>query len=63
MDPGIWKVTSQYIDGVWMYAIFRLRDINKEDNPSNREYANIYSESRAEMLDMADQMNAPNFLY
>ena len=58
MNPGTWKVTWQYIGGVKMYAVYRLRDINEVDHSGNREYATGYSENREGMQETADQMNS-----
>ena len=33
-----WRVTSQYIGGDKIYAVYRLRDIAATDHSGNREY-------------------------
>lgn len=34
-----WRVTSNFIGGEKMYAVYRLRNINEVDHSGNREYA------------------------
>lgn len=53
----MWKLTSQYINGVKMFAVYRnLRD-TEPDHSGNREYASGYIESQEEAQERADILN------
>ena len=56
----MWKITSQNINGVKMYAVYRnLRD-NEPDHSGNRVYGSTYMESREEAQKIADRLNKEN---
>lgn len=54
---GKWKVTSNYIGGEKMFAVYRLRDISEIDHSGNREYATDYTNDRENAEAIADMMN------
>lgn len=53
-----WKVTSNFINEEKMYAVYRIKDINKVDNSSNREYLGGYMLNKDEAKKIADEMNS-----
>ena len=57
MNCGKWKVTSNYIGGDKMYAVYRLRDVNEVDHSGNREYAGGWTYNRDSAQVVADQLN------
>ncbi len=54
---GKWKVTSQYIGGTMMYAIYRQLDTKAVDHSGNREYAGGYIEDKATCVSGAEFLN------
>lgn len=57
---GKWKVTSNSINGVKMYAAYRLIDVRAVDHSGNREYGSEYGESRDVIQQIVDKLNAPD---
>lgn len=57
MEKSKWKVTWQFIGGVKMYAVYRLRDIHSVDCSSNREYGSGYSCREEEVSALAERLN------
>ena len=56
--PGKFDVTCQYIGGVKMYAVYRLRDANGIDHSGNREYVTDYMPDKAEAEEICSRLNA-----
>lgn len=52
-----WKVTSNPINGMTMYAVYRLRDVNAVDHSGNREFAGEWTEHREAAQIVADKLN------
>lgn len=52
---GEWQVSSQYIGGLKVYQVYRLRDVAEIDHAGNREYKNTIYTSR-EKAELAAQM-------
>lgn len=52
-----WRVTSNYIGGQTMYAVYRLKDINEIDHSGNREYAGGWSSNREAVAMVAAELN------
>jgi hypothetical protein len=50
-------VTCNSIGDGYLYAVYRLRDVNEVDHSGNREYATDYMESKEDALKIASQMN------
>lgn len=57
MNCSKWKVTSNYLGGEKMYAVYRLRDVNEVDHSGNREYAGGWTNNRVAAQTVADQLN------
>lgn len=52
-----WRVTSNTINGIFMYAVYRIKDTNGVDHSGNREMAGGYIESREDAQRKADELN------
>lgn len=57
MNCGKWKVTSNPIGGMSMYAVYRIRDIDAVDHSGNREYATGFMDDKQEAQKIADRLN------
>ena len=53
-----WKVTCNRIDGVKVWAVYRLLDVNEVDHSGNREYATKYMADKAKAEEIARELNA-----
>lgn len=54
---GKWKVTCNPIGDGYMYAVYRLRDVNEIDHSGNREFGSHYMRSKEEAQAIADRLN------
>lgn len=52
-----WKVTSNYINGNYEYAVYRLLDKKQLDHSGNREYFSNYVSDRKMAEKMAEKLN------
>lgn len=52
-----WKVTTNLIGSKRMYAVYRIKDIDKVDHSGNREYATTYMEDKQTAEIMAKVFN------
>lgn len=52
-----WRVTSQYIGGEKMYAVYRLRNVSEVDHSGNREYRTGYMTDEADAQAICDRLN------
>ena len=52
-----WKVTSNRIDGVKVWAVYRLLDVNEVDHSGNREYATKYMADKTKAEEIARDLN------
>lgn len=58
MAKNKWNITSQYINGVEMYEVYRIKDTTQVDYAGNREYAlGSYTEDRAKAQEVCDKLN------
>jgi hypothetical protein len=57
MNCGKWKVSSNPIGGVTMYAVYRIRDLSEVDHSGNREYATGWMADKQEAQKTADRLN------
>ena len=55
---GKWKVTCNPVGDRYLYAAYRLRDVNEVDHSGNREYGSQYMTSEAEAQKIADKLNS-----
>lgn len=58
-----WKITSQHICGARMYAVYRVKDINRTLCSSNMEMGSEYMEDENEVQLIADKLNKREELY
>jgi len=56
-NAGKWRITSNPIDGIKFYRVYRLRDINEVDHSGNREYWGEYTLDREEAAAKAAELN------
>lgn len=54
---GKWMVTANPVGGSMLYAVYRLRDVDKIDHSGNREYASSYIEDKDTALTIAEGLN------
>ena len=52
-----WKVTSNFINGITMYGVYRTINTDKIDHSGNRENFGEYMGSRQEAGDLANKLN------
>ena len=52
-----WKVTSNSINGIKMYGVYRRLDVNAVDHSGNREYHGGYTLDRDEAQMIVDGLN------
>lgn len=52
-----WKVSYQYINGMKLYSVYRLRDVDEVDHSGNRETHSGFFEDRKSAEDYAAQLN------
>lgn len=52
-----WKVTTNYVCGEKLYAVYRLRDTAEIDHSGNREFATSYMEDKQEANTIAVKLN------
>lgn len=52
-----WMVSSQYIDGVKLYSVYRLRDVEETDHSGNREASDRLFEDRESAVEYAQTLD------
>lgn len=52
-----WMVSFQYINGMKLYSVYRLKDVDAVDHSGNRETHSGFFEDRKSAEDCADQLN------
>lgn len=55
--PSEWKVTSNPIEDVTLYRVYRIRDTSEVDHSGNREYVGNYTQDREKARIVADLLN------
>lgn len=53
-----WRVTSNVIDGLTMYGVYRLLDVDEVDHSGNREHHGGYFGHKEVARKFADMLNA-----
>jgi len=53
-----WRVSSNFINDVKMYIVYRIRNTEEVDHSGNRENHGEYTEDRQEAVAVADRLNA-----
>lgn len=54
---GKWDITSNVIDGVKVWQVYRLKSIGEVDHAGNREYYNVLYFEKSAAQERADFMN------
>ncbi len=57
MKCSEWRVAKNVIGGDYMYAAYRIRDVNEVDHSGNREYAGTWTDNREAAQAVADGLN------
>lgn len=52
-----WKVSCQHINGMKLYSVYRLRNMDETDHSGNRETHSGFFEDRKSAEDYAAQLN------
>ena len=52
-----WMVSSQVINGIKLYSVYRLRDVDKTDHSGNRETCSGFFEDRDSAEESAEMLN------
>ena len=52
-----WMVSFQYINGMKLYSVYRLKDVDAVDHSGNRETHSGFFEDRKSAEDYAAQLN------
>ena len=52
-----WMVSSQYINGIKLYSVYRLKDVNKTDHSGNRETCSGFFEDQDTAREYAAMLN------
>lgn len=52
-----WRVTTNFVGGDKLYAVYRIRDIDDIDHSGNREYATNYMTDRFKAMNIAENLN------
>ena len=55
---GPWKVTSNRIDNITLYRVYKLLDTSEVDHSGNREYHSNYTQSPLAAAAIAEELNA-----
>jgi len=53
-----WKVASQYLNGRYIFQVYRHRNVNAVDHSGNREYKDELFDDEAAAQAFADELNA-----
>ena len=54
---GAWKIRSQYLGGKKIYQVYRLKDMDADDQIGNRTYAGAWKRDKAEAVALAEKLN------
>lgn len=52
-----WMVSYQYINGIKLYSVYRLKDVEEVDHSGNRETHSGFFENREDAEDYARTLN------
>mgnify|MGYP000977759889 CR=1 FL=1 len=53
-----WKIRSQYLGGKKIFQVYRLKDMDEDDQIGNRTYAGIWKRDKAEAIARMHELNA-----
>ena len=52
-----WKIRSQYLGGKKIYQVYRLKDMDADDQICNRTYAGAWRRDKAEAMALMEKLN------
>ena len=52
-----WKIQSQYLGGKKIYQVYRLKDMDADDQIGNRTYASAWRRDKAEAAALMEKLN------
>ena len=52
-----WKIRSQYLGGKKIYQVYRLKDMDADDQIGNRTYAGAWRRDKAEAAALMEKLN------
>ena len=52
-----WKIRSQYLGGKKIYQVYRLKDMDEDDQIGNRTYAGAWRRDKAEAMALMEKLN------
>ena len=52
-----WKIRSQYLGGQKIYQVYRLKDMDADDQIGNRTYAGAWRRDKAEAVALMEKLN------
>ena len=52
-----WKIRSQYLGGKKIYQVYRLKNMDADDQIGNRTYAGAWRRDKAEAVALMEKLN------
>ena len=52
-----WKIRSQYLGGKKIFQVYRLKDMDEDDQIGNRTYAGAWKRDKAEAVALMEKLN------
>lgn len=52
-----WKIRSQYLGGKKIFQVYRLKDMDEDDQIGNRTYAGAWKRDKAEAVELVERLN------
>ncbi|WP_302950047.1 hypothetical protein [uncultured Selenomonas sp.] len=52
-----WKIRSQYLGGKKIFQVYRLKDMDEDDQIGNRTYAGAWKRDKAEAVELMEKLN------
>ena len=52
-----WKIRSQYLGGQKIFQVYRLKDMDADDQIGNRTYAGAWRRDKAEAVALMEKLN------
>ena len=52
-----WKIRSQYLGGKKIFQVYRLKEMDEDDQIGNRTYAGAWKRDKAEAVELMEKLN------
>ena len=52
-----WKISRQYLGGIKVYQVYRIKDMRIVDHSGNREYAGGLTDDETAAMALAEKLN------